>query len=61
MTNYPLSATRHSYLKLGRVDNRTWSFFDCSTADPARVGPYYGTKLEAIADADRYFAEYGDN
>ena len=51
-----MTKTRVKSLLLGRID-REWSFYDAETGN--RVGLVYKTKIEALADLDRYSRECG--
>lgn len=52
-----LHATRYPELAYVRVDRVTWRFADASTG--ANIGPYYRTRVELLADLDRYAAFFG--
>ena len=52
-----INKTRFSELGLVNVDRGLWRFIVIE--DNAVVGPYYATKIEALADLDRYAREYG--
>lgn len=54
-----MSPTRFPPLFLGKI-GKEWSYYDCSEKDrPARVGPVYKTKLEALADLENYVDRAG--
>lgn len=53
-----MTPTRFPPLKLGKIGHE-WSFYDCSdNKTTCRVGPVYKTKLEALADLERYGTEF---
>ena len=58
-----MTPTRFEPLGLDRIaGGRDWSFFDCTEKTPARVGPIYKSKAEALGDLERYAREcWGHN
>lgn len=53
-----MTQTRYKALALGKI-GREWSFYDVSSGNPARVGPVYKTKIEALCDLERYAKDAG--
>lgn len=47
--------TRYQELALGHIDHGHWQYL----SDGAQIGPIYKTKLEALADLERFAVEYG--
>jgi hypothetical protein len=52
-----MTKTRNKHLDLGKIAPNMWSFFDVSTG--CQVGPIYHTKIEALADLERYARDAG--
>ena len=54
-----MTITRFPPLGLDRI-GKEWSFYDCTdVARPARVGPVYKTKMEALCDLGDYVKRAG--
>lgn len=53
-----MTPTRFEPLGLDKI-GREWSFYDCSSNPPARIGPVYKTKMEALCDLPRYAKDAG--
>lgn len=52
--------TRHQGLGFTRVVPGCWMYIDLTEPEePAQVGAQYPSKDELLADADRYFAQWG--
>lgn len=54
--DFPITKTRYPELRLAQVTRSLWRYV---TEDNAIVGPFYKTKLEALADLDNYARFYG--
>ena len=54
-----MTKTRYLSLGLGRI-GAEWSFYDITDRNnPARVGPVYKTKIEALCDLNDYAKRAG--
>ena len=54
-----MTKTRYPSLGLDKI-GREWSFYDISDPNsPARVGPVYPTKIEALCDLEGYAKRAG--
>jgi len=52
--------TRYPELGYMRIDNKIWRIVSKEDIkDPGAVGPYYHSKMELLADLDRYAKDYG--
>ena len=55
----PLRSTRYSTLFYAYIDVGLWRFVVCDNGCCHAVGPYYRTRVELLADVDRYAGVYG--
>lgn len=60
MNYHGLTVHRTRFPELGyvKIDNACWQFIDLNQPDRmAQVGPHYKTKVELLADLERYARE----
>lgn len=58
-TGFPQTITRVEPLALVNFGRAHWQFADISDGRQSQVGPIYRTKLEALADLERYAIDGG--
>jgi hypothetical protein len=58
----PLKITKTRFAELGLSKiGKDWRYMDLTDGAPAAIGPYFSTKIEALAELGNYAEQFGCN